>query len=379
MLYLRNRLSRYRWFIELVIKLKQHRGDFIDQEYWNYIHSADQVTLQPNAPNNIIVGLVKDLDNYNSHIQKRAHWTKYERFLKNNSIRYVYIDIKSANWVNEIKACHLIVFRPDISPASIHEAETKVYFIENHLRIKCFPTFSELWSYEDKIRLYYLFRQDNIPCVPTFITNTKNEALSFLDKTKFPLVSKIAGGSASRGVKLIRSKGHARKLINKVFAEGAATYWPELRQKDYVYFQEYIRDAMFDLRIIIVGNKVFGYYRMKPKNDFRASGAGIYEKKALPTRAMQIALKVKKSFCSTILAVDLIQRSDNKEFLVIEASIFFDVDTPEQSKVDDTPGYYEITYNNNEPSFDFKPGRLWIQELIMKELIETNFENTFYS
>ena len=35
----------------------------------------------------------------------------------------------------------------------------------------------------------------------------------------------------------------------------------------------------FDLRVIIVGDSYFGYYRYPRKDDYRASGSGIVEKK----------------------------------------------------------------------------------------------------
>jgi hypothetical protein len=54
---------------------------------------------------------------------------------------------------------------------------------------------------------------------------------------------------------------------------------------------------------------------------------------------MIIALKVKNDFKSTILAIDFLKRESNNEYLVIEASFFNDVDTPEQLVVNGTPGF----------------------------------------
>jgi glutathione synthase/RimK-type ligase-like ATP-grasp enzyme len=193
------------------------------------------------------IGLVKDLDTYGNYIQKRSHWTKYERFLKNNNISYMYINIKSSDWIKQVELCNLLIFRPDISPSAMHDASSKIYFIENYLKINCFPSYNELWSYEEKVRANYLFNFFIYPHVSTFISNDKAEVLAYLKTAKFPIVSKIASGSASRGVKLLRSKLIAKNLTNKIFAEGASTYWAEYRQKDYVYFQN-----LFQMHFLIL-------------------------------------------------------------------------------------------------------------------------------
>ena len=221
------------------------------------------------------------------------------------------------------------------------------------------------------MRSNYLLKHYNIPHVRTFISNSKNETLKYIDNCSFPLVSKTSHGSVSRGVELIKTKKHAKKLVNKIFAGGRSTYWIDYKQKDYVYFQEFIRDAAFDLRIVVIGNKVFGYYRMTPKNDFRASGAGIYkyEVPELPAEAMKIALRTKQAFESTVLAVDMIKSEKSDQYLIIETSVFFDIDDPDELIIDNVTGYYEWSKENGEYTFEFKPGRFWMQELILKELI----------
>ena len=161
-------------------------------------------------------------------------------------------------------------------------------------------------------------------------------------------------------------------MIKKIFAEGDKTYWTEYKQKNYVYFQEFIRNAHFDLRIIVVGNKIMGYYRMSTGNDFRASGSGLWQGHVseLPFAAMEIAVRLKKALKCTVLAVDMLKPNDSDRFLVIESSVFFDVDQYDELMVNNVAGYYEWNKINNELFFEFKPARYWIQELIARELIK---------
>ena len=62
------------------------------------------------------------------------------------------------------------------------------------------------------------------------------------------------------------------------------------RQKNLVCFQEFIPNDGYDIRVIVVGNQIFGFYRKVPQGDFRASGMNIEEMRELPVEAMKINL-----------------------------------------------------------------------------------------
>ncbi|MFZ2340222.1 MAG: hypothetical protein WAW07_10945 [Bacteroidales bacterium] len=334
-----------------------------------YLMDALPVVLE-HVIDNPYVGLVKDLDYLNSpdFIPVRADWPKYERFLKFNNIHYSFYDVRSSQWMMDAMKYDVIIWHPYSSPVSREEAENKLYVLQNLLHKKCYPTFEEMWGYENKIRSYYLNSFYGLPVLPTFLTNSKNEALDFVNKSEYPLISKISTGSASNGVFKIANKKSGLKFVKACFSSrGRATYWPYLRQKNYLYLQRFINDAKYDLRIIVVGNKVFGYFRYAKKNDFRASGSGILEKKELPRDAMLLAIEAKRKYNTACLAVDLLYSERVKEYYIIETSIFFGIDTPEQLLVKGKPGYYEY----KDGKFDFREGRYWIQELVLKEYFDS--------
>ncbi len=312
------------------------------------------------------VGLVKDFTK-EPIAPAYAYWPKYQRFLQANNIPFDYLDIHASDWMERAAEYDLIVWHVESDPASQHEAETKIFLIENHLKKWCYPSFHEIWFYEDKIRQDYLFRLAGIPSVPTMITHDYREAIKYAAKAELPLVSKISTGSGSLGVELVRNRSRAREIVRQVFFPGRKTYWTYLRQKDYIYFQKYIKDAGFDLRAIVIGNKVFGYYRMRPERDFRASGAGLYDKRELPEEAIRIALRTRDALKADMIAVDMIRSEKDGNYLVIEASIFIQIDTAEQLVVNGVPGYYE---HDGKGGFFFKAGRFWIQELVLAQITE---------
>ena len=361
----KQKLKRY----ELANKLNKIRNILLkkgnDKSEAFLIDDAEHVTIH--FPNNIEkpkVGVVYD-GIYLGETLPTAYWPKYKRFLDYNEIPYGFINMNRSTWIEDCINYDIIAWHVSNEPSSLEDAQTKIYLLENYYNKTCYPSQKEIWFYEDKIKQHYLFRILGIPTVETFITNDDSEALRYIQNLKFPIVSKIKTGSESKGVKLITNRKEASKHIDKVFLEGEKTYWTYLKQKDYVYYQHFLADALYDLRVIGVGNKYFGYFRLRPKDDFRASGAGIYEKKEIPYEVLEIARSVKEALRATLIAVDLICSEKDKSYKVIEASIFIRVDTPEQLKVNGVPGYYQ--YDGGK--FTFKPGRYWVQELALNEVI----------
>lgn len=289
---------------------------------------------------------------------------KYENFCNYNGIPYQRVSMNKSSWFDDIRGFDIMIWSLSSSPSRLEEARSKLFFLEKFTSVQCYPRFEDAYLYEDKVRQYYLLHASKLPVVSTFISHNINETNSFIASCKYPIVSKISTGSASVGVEIVRNYGGAKKMVNKIFSSGMSTHHSYLRQKDYVYFQEYI-DAEYDLRIIVVGNKAFGYYRMTPKNDFRASGADLVVKKALPIEAIRIAFRCKEAMGTDMVAVDMIKPRSGGDYQIIEASIFCRIDTAEQLHVDDVPGFYE--YCND--SVSFHKGRFWVQDLLMSELV----------
>lgn len=348
--------------------------DLINQaQLENYLEKADKVFLDSALPKDFRVGIVKINTPYDDLglISKRAYHPKYMRFLKNNNISYDVYDPLLSNWIEEARKFDLIVWHTNSDPSTQEIAEGKIYLLEK-MGVKCFPSFNEVWSYENKIRANYLYELYGLPSIPTFISHSKEEALEYLDKTSFPIISKISTGSSSYGVDKIDNLKEGEKLVEQAFSyKGKETYFTYLSQKNYVYFQEFIDDATYDLRVICIGDELLGYYRYPDKGDFRASGAGNYEKKAIPTKALDLAYKVREKFGATCLATDFVYSEKRNQFLIIESSIFIGVDTCEQLSIDGVSGKYIRKAAGN---YEFVAGRFWIQELALKYFIDKSIK-----
>jgi glutathione synthase/RimK-type ligase-like ATP-grasp enzyme len=180
------------------------------------------------------------------------------------------------------------------------------------------------------------------------------------------VVWKITTGSASYGVELLSAR-QARAATRRVFsARGRRTYWPYLNQKDYVYAQALQRDLRTDMRVIVVGPLLFGWYRDAPPQDFRASGMGRERKEAIPFDALEEAWRVSRELAIGAVAVDFLVDQDLRQRKAIELSSFTGIHTQDQLQVDGRCGVY---VRRSPGHFEFYDGRYWVQELALAEAL----------
>ena len=253
--------------------------------------------------------------------------------------------------------------------------------------IKVFPNFHTNWHFDDKVAQKYLFEASDLPLVKTVVFYDKERAIQWAKNTDFPKVFKLRKGSGSKGVQLAKTQKGALKLINTAFGKGFKTIstWflfnerirkykagndtltgilkgfvrlfigteyinMSNREKGYVYFQEFIPNNDFDIRVVIIGNRAFGIKRMNRKDDFRASGSGhiIYDKNQIDKDCIQLAFEANKNLKMQCAALDFVFNKKGKP-LIVEVSY----------------GYNPIVYRDCEGWWDEKLN--WYNETIKPE------------
>ena len=292
-------------------------------------------------------------------------YTTFIEFCEKNGLPYKVFNIHRSGWLEEALSCDVIFWRPSNTQYSVREALYKITLLSNE-KIHTFPPLHDLAFYENKSLQYAFLAEKGLPVVPTFISHDYREALDFIRKRKrWPLVSKIKTGSASVGVRLLKNKREALAFTRKVFTKGIRYFWHGDRQKDYVFFQDYIQGSGHDLRIITAGDKLFGYYRYPKKRDFRASGSGLWAFKELPDDALEMALSVRKALGLTDASVDFL-RDPQGNLHIIEVSLFTLISSPAQAIVNGIPGYYT---HSSEKGFLFQKGFAWPQHLMLHNFL----------
>ena len=289
-------------------------------------------------------------------------------------INYVIVNAYDSNIVSMVSDCDIFMWHHHQSDyRDVLFARQLIYSLEM-MGIKCFPNFYTTWHFDDKVGQKYLFESLGVELVPSYVFYSKQDALTWLETTDFPKVFKLRGGASAVNVKLAKSKDEAKKLINIAFNKGfqqltiatiineglrkrregkksilsilkdVAAYYlkkntfrkmhaPEV---GYVYFQDYIPNNVFDIRVIVIGNKAFAIKRMVRENDFRASGSGNikYDPQEIPLDCISISFDVSKRMHAQSIALDYVL-DDNARPLVVEVSYGFAVHA-----YDSCPGYW---------------------------------------
>src|SRR5690606_19580897 len=151
--------------------------------------------------------------------------------------------------------------------------------------------------------------------IPTYIFYEKTKALDWVNQADFPKVFKLRSGASSWNVRLVKTRRNAIDIVNKAFDKGfdrqpnplenLKEKWRKYkigkategnvkaaikrlfvrpvdgtrvgRERNYVYFQDFIPGNDSDIRVIVIDSKAFAIKRMVRENDFRASGSGIID------------------------------------------------------------------------------------------------------
>ena len=121
-------------------------------------------------------------------------------------------------------------------------------------------------------------------------------------------------------------------------------------EKGYVYFQDFIPNNNFDIRIVVVGDKAFAIKRLCRDNDFRASGGGslVYDKNQIDERCVKMAFEVNAKLKMQSVAYDFVFDAGNDP-LIVEISYGYAV-----KAYDACEGYWDKEMNwHPGQNFDF--------------------------
>lgn len=334
------------------------------------------------------------------HLTQNSFSERWVRYCKRNNIPYKIVDAYRSDILQQVADCDAFMWH-------FHHADYRdVQFAKSLLTSleiqgkKVFPNTATCWHFDDKIAQKYLLEAIGAPMVPTYVFYTEEEALTWIDVVEFPKVFKLKGGASASNVKLAKTRGDARRFVKQSFAKGYRQYrlgevlgenwrkykkglitWRDLlrplyyqctrkypnlfdhyhgRECGYAYFQEFIPNNSFDIRICVVGNRAFGLKRYTRENDFRASGSGniSYAKCDIDERCVQIAFDVANKLGAQSMALDFVFDTNNNP-LIVEISYGYAVNA-----YDSCEGYWTSDLNWHEESqFDFCG---WMVEDLMK-------------
>lgn len=166
-----------------------------------------------------------------------------------------------------------------------------------------FPDSLAEYFYNNKQRQAEFFNRHPYPTPIQRWVENPADLNSFMQhySLSFPIVRKQSKGAGSAGVSLIHKDD---------------TTYPFVAQ-------EFCKNNDGDIRIMVVGDKIFGFTRKNRQNDFRASGSGMIDYiDDLPEECVKLAYQVSSECGFVCMAYDFIKNNSGR-LVIAEISYTF--------------------------------------------------------
>lgn len=329
---------------------------------------------------------------------------RWIRYCETNNIEYKLVNPYQSDIVEQVKNCDAFMWQIGQTNYRDLEFGKSLLFSLQQRGIKVFPDFNTCWHFDDKVAQKYLLESIEAPLVPSYVFYTEEDAMTWAARTDFPKVFKLKGGAGSMNVQLVRTRKNAEKVIHKCFEKGFKQYrWQDQFKENlkkfkdgkrslrdvlrpikyafkkypnelshylkneigYAYFQDFIPDNDFDIRVVVIGNRAMGEKRLVRKGDFKASGSGEFEYIQIREDVLKIAFATAKTLNMQSVAFDFIFK-DNVP-LIVEISYAFGT-----HGISHCLGYYTDDLQwHEEPEPDFCG---WMVENLIKQVSQNGQE-----
>lgn len=303
------------------------------------------------------------------HNSNCAYSKRWIEFCKLKNISFKVVNAYSDSIIKDLEDCQVFLWHHShTNYKDVNFGKQLLFALEQSGKI-VFPDFNTGWHFDDKLGQKYLFEAHNIRAARSYVFYDKNEAINWVNQASFPKIFKLRGGAGSSNVKLVRDKKSAIRLINKAFGKGFKSmdflnlafdryklwkrgrsslksvlgcffysFFPKLHsshllpiQKGYVYFQEFIPNDGYDIRIEITGERALAMVRFTREGDFRASGSNnlVHNTDLIDKEVVEFAFSIADKLKLQSCALDIVRDNRDNKLYLIENSYCYGVDEDE--------------------------------------------------
>lgn len=342
---------------------------------------------------NIKIGILK---RFHVHNKIDEELEVYKKILRFNSIEIVDLEIDQNDFWEKVSSLDVFIYKFANVDDQKYLAYNIIPVIKKTYNIKCFPDLLSMWLYDEKIRQYYFLRSKYYPVVDSYIFYSKQKALQWIEnRAEYPLIYKLSAGAGSMNVKLMKNKTDCKKMVNKMFGSGVKNgefgfmnyfktynynfrkivksslinvrnkYFQKFRNnnfsisKNYVYFQKFLKNNEYDIRVTTAGDKVHAFRRLNRQNDFRASGSDLWDinPDKIDKRILKIALEISIKFNFSAMAYDFLY-DEKKNPVIVEMSYLYG-----------GAGYPDFMNGYWDKDLNWHEGRYWPQYFELMSLL----------
>lgn len=299
---------------------------------------------------------------------ERLHSTNWslawKDYCKSNNLNYLVVNPYKIGVINQLLGFDIILYHySNYSFKDMLMARNVLNTLETHGK-KVFPSFKDSWHFDDKLAETYLLESIQAPMPNSyyFYDYKSLESAISNDKISFPTIAKLRNGSGSHNVKKIDTVSELKKYSKKMFATGLnsapsllfkassniksskslktfvnrAKRIPEFLkslsnakkfnvERGYVYLQDMISNDGFDLKIVVVKDKLSFFGRNIGEGEFRASGGGdmFYNRSLISQSLIDSAFKTSDELGFSCMGYDYVVDKNTGEGKIIEISYGF--------------------------------------------------------
>lgn len=293
-----------------------------------------------------------------------GNWNSYIiKYCIDNKIPFELVDCYSPSIIDKLEQYSALIWTiQNYVLADILESRSILRIAEKK-GLKVFPDQNTIWHFDDKIAEMYLFQSVNAPIPKSMVFYSLEECVEWLSKAEYPIIAKLRSGSGSNNVKMLKNFRNAISYANRMFKKGfnpspsfiykafskiqSSHDWmtvisrfkriPEFLntrrhanqlpiEKGYCFFQEYIVNNGFDIKVVVVEDKLSYFIRNSRKGDFRASGSGdfFYDRKYITKEIIDSAFETTKALGLQCVGYDYVIDKRTGQGKLIEMCYGFD-------------------------------------------------------
>src|SRR5690554_6097720 len=300
--------------------------------------------------------------------QEKLHSTNWslawQKYCEENSIFYKVINPYKIGVINELMKFDIILWHySNYSFKDMLMAKNILFTLEDQGK-KVFPSFKDAWHFDDKLAETYLLESINAPIPQSFYYYNLNDLEKAVREKEisFPIIAKLRNGSGSHNVKKLDTAEELISYGKKMFTSGLSSA-PSLMYKassnikssksiktfinrakripeflkslsnakkfnierGYVYLQEFVPNDGYDLKIVVIGDKLSYIGRNIRQGEFRASGGGdlFYDKSKVTKNVIDSAFKTSDQLGFICMGYDYVVNSKTQKGIIIEISYGF--------------------------------------------------------
>lgn len=322
--------------------------------------------------------------------EKKIHSTnwslKWIEYCQKNNIQYKVCNPFKNNIIEHLSNFDVVLWHFDNYSYKDMLIARNILFSLKELGIKTFPTISDSWHFDDKLAETYLLQTIDAPIPKTYYFYSYDNLKRKINDLKLPLIFKLRNGSGSHNIKMINSKKDLLNIGKKMFTTGMSSSpslfykassnikssrnldtfikrtkrIPEFlrtrsnskkfdMEKGYVYLQQFIDNHGFDIKIVVIGDKLSFFGRNIRRGEFRASGGGdmFFDRNIVPYNVIKSAFQTSDRLGFTCMGYDYVIDKDSNNGLIIEMSYGFSYESLLQAG-----GYFDREGNWHDEPLD---------------------------